>query len=108
MADSNLAATIGTEYARMLHGIIPKIEDALRRGHTKASFQVNAKFNVNAKTGGVDVTLSQTASIPMETADFKLSYLSGQLSLFEASQSAARMTDASTPTRSANTGGALT
>ena len=85
MADSNLAATIGTEYARMLHKIIPKIEEALSHGHTRASFQVNAKFNVNAKTGGVDVTLLQTASIPMETMEFKLSYNSGQLSLFEPS-----------------------
>jgi len=85
MADSNLAATIGTEYARMLHGILPKIEEAMSRGKTSASFQVTAKFRVNVKTGGVDVTLSQTASIPMDSASFKLSYNSGQLSLFEGS-----------------------
>lgn len=83
MANSNLAATIGTEYARMLHGILPKIEEALGRGKTSASFQVTAKFRVNSKTGGVDVDLTQSASIPMESASFKLSYNSGQLSLFE-------------------------
>lgn len=85
MADRNLAATIGTEYARMLHGILPKIEEALNRGKTTSSFQVTAKFRVNGKTGGVDVTLSQTATIPMDSASFKLSYNAGQLSLFEAS-----------------------
>lgn len=83
MADSNLAATVGTEYARMLHNIVPKIEDALKRGHLKASFQVNAKFAVNKQTGGVEVTLCQTASIPMDEANFKLQFNSGQLSLFE-------------------------
>jgi hypothetical protein len=86
MADSNLAATIGTEYARMLHGILPKIEDSIRRGKTSASFTVAAKFRVG-KAGAVDVTLSQTASIPLEDATFKLSYNSGQLSLFEGSPS---------------------
>ena len=85
MADSNLAAVIGTEYARMLHGILPKIEEAMSRGKTSASFQVTAKFRVNGKTGGVDVTLSQTATIPMDSASFKLTYNSGQLSLFEGS-----------------------
>jgi hypothetical protein len=83
MADSNLAATVGTEYARMLHNVVPKIEDALNRGHLKASFQVNAKFSVNKQTGGVEVTLLQTASIPMDEATFKLTFNSGQLSLFE-------------------------
>lgn len=83
MADSNLAATIGTEYARMLHSVLPKIEDAIRRGKTSASFTAVAKFRVG-KSGAVDVTLSQTASIPLENANFKLSYRSGQLSLFEA------------------------
>lgn len=82
MADSNVAATIGTEYARMLHSILPKIEDALRRGQTKASFQVIARFSLNPKTGGVDVILNQSATIPMERANFKLTYNSGQLSLF--------------------------
>jgi hypothetical protein len=85
MADSRLSAAIGTEYATMLHRIIPKIEEALKRGQTRASFTVTAKFQVNAKTGGVDVTLNQAASIPMESTDFKLSYNSGQLSLFEGS-----------------------
>jgi hypothetical protein len=83
MSDRNLAATIGTEYARMLHNVVPKIEDALNRGHMKASFQVNAKFAVNKQTGGVDVTLFQTSSIPMDEASFKLTFNSGQLSLFE-------------------------
>jgi hypothetical protein len=86
MAQSNLAATIGTEYARMLHHILPKIEEAISRGKTSASFGVTAKFRVG-QNGAVDVTLSQTASIPMENASFKLSYNSGQLSLFEGSPS---------------------
>jgi hypothetical protein len=85
MADSKIAGTIGTEYARMLHAIVPKIESALKRGQVRASFTVTAKFNVNSQTGGVDVILSQTASIPMDSANFKLNYNSGQLSLFEAS-----------------------
>ena len=82
MADSRLAGTIGTEYARMLHQIIPKMEDAIRRGQKVASFTVTAKLRVGAR-GAIDVTLSQTASIPMESATFKLSYNDGQLSLFE-------------------------
>ena len=86
MASSNLAATIGTEYARMLHGILPKVEDAIKRGKKSASFQVTAKFRVGSQ-GAIDVTLSQTATIPMESASFKLSYNSGQLSLFEPSDS---------------------
>jgi hypothetical protein len=85
MADSNLSATVATEYGRMIHNILPKIEDALNRGHMKASFQVNAKFAVNKQTGGVEVTLFQTASIPMDEATFKLTFNSGQLSLFEQS-----------------------
>lgn len=84
MADSNVAATIGTEYARMLHAVLPKIEDAIKRGKTSASFAVTAKFRVGPK-GAIDVTLSQTATIPMENASFKLNYNSGQLALFEAS-----------------------
>jgi hypothetical protein len=85
MADSELSAVIGTEYARMMHKILPKIEDALKRGHLKAGFTVAAKFNVNKATGGVDVILSQTATIPLDDANFKLSFNSGQLSLFEES-----------------------
>jgi hypothetical protein len=84
MADSNLAATIGTEYARMLHSILPKIEDAIKRGKKTASFQVTAKFRVGG-LGAIDVTLSQTATIPMDGTNFKLTYNSGQLSLFETS-----------------------
>lgn len=84
MANSNLAATIGTEYARMLHAILPKIEESISRGKMSASFGVTAKFRVG-QNGAVDVTLSQTATIPMENASFKLSYNSGQLSLFEGS-----------------------
>jgi hypothetical protein len=87
MADSRLAAEVGTEYARMLHAIIPKIEEALSKGKTGASFQVTAKFKVNSKTGGVEVDLHQSASIPMESASFKLTFNSGQLSLFEESTS---------------------
>jgi hypothetical protein len=84
MADSALAATIGTEYARMLHSILPKIEDAISRGKMSAAFTVTAKFRVG-KAGAIDVTLSQSASIPLENASFKLAYRSGQLSLFEGS-----------------------
>lgn len=86
MADSILAATIGTEYARMFHGILPKIEDAIRRGKKSATFTVVAKLRV-AKSGMIDVTLSQSASIPLENTSFKLTYHSGQLSLFEGSPS---------------------
>jgi hypothetical protein len=82
MANSELAAVIGTEYARMLHGILPKIEDSIKRGKKTASFQVTAKFRV-LESGAIDVTLSQTATIPMDSSSFKLSYNSGQLSLFE-------------------------
>jgi hypothetical protein len=82
MADSKLAAEIGTDYAKMLHKIIPKIEDALKRGEKKASFTVTAKFNVGQQ-GGVDVLLTQTASIPLESSEFKLTFNSGQLNLFE-------------------------
>jgi len=82
MAESNVAATIGTEYARMLHAILPKIEDAIKRGKTSANFTVSAKFRVGPK-GAIDVTLSQTATIPMDNASFKLNYNSGQLALFE-------------------------
>ena len=82
MADRMLAASIGTEYARMLHGITPKIEEALRQGAKTASFTVTAKLRVGPQ-GAIDVILSQTASIPMPSSTFKLSYNSGQLSLFE-------------------------
>ena len=82
-ARSKIAAELGTEFARMLHGIIPKIEEALTQGQMKASFTATAKFNVNEKTGGVDVILSQTASIPMPSTAFKLNYNSNQLSLFD-------------------------
>lgn len=86
MANSELAAVIGTEYARMLHGILPKIEDAIQRGKKSAQFQVTAKFRV-VNTGAIDVTLSQTATIPMDSSSFKLTYDSGQLSLFAAAPS---------------------
>lgn len=82
MADSKLAATIGTEYARMLHHILPRIEDALSRGRSSATFSVSAKFRV-AKDGEVTVKMSQSASIPMDSMAFKLSLRSGQLSLFQ-------------------------
>jgi hypothetical protein len=103
-ADSALAATIGTEYARMLHNILPKVEDALRRGKTSASFQVTAKFRVNGKTGGVDVDLSQSANIPLESANFKLTFNSGQLSLFEASPELSATTAPLTASPRGNTG----
>jgi hypothetical protein len=91
----------------MLFNVMPKIEDAIRRGKTAASFQVTAKFRVG-KSGGVDVTLSQTASIPMDNVTMKLSYNSGQLSLFEAvppSERARTTTSSGTPSAS---GGATT
>jgi len=84
MADSKMAATIGTEYARMLHHILPRIEDALSRGKSTASFTVACRFRV-AKNGEVQATLAQTASIPLDNTSFKLSLRSGQLSLFEGS-----------------------
>jgi len=86
MADSRLAAAVGTEYARMLHSILPKIEESMARGKMSASFTVAAKFR-RAKNGEVEVTLSQTASIPMDSTSFKLGFQSGQLSLFEGSPS---------------------
>jgi len=86
MADSQLAAVIGTEYARMLHQILPRIEDAIGRGKMSASFTVTAKFRVSQK-GEIEATLTQKATIPLENASFKLSYRSGQLSLFEGSPS---------------------
>jgi len=90
MADSKLAAEIATEYGRMLHGILPKIEDAIKRGKKSATFQVQAKFRVGSQ-GAIDVTLNQSASIPMDSMTIKLSYNNSQLSLFEGS------TDPSTP-----------
>lgn len=82
MADSRMAAEIGTSYARMLHTIIPKIEEPMSRGLTNASFTVTAKFTAK-ENGDIVCTLSQKASIPMDTEVFKLSFRSGQLSLFE-------------------------
>lgn len=86
MADSSLAVMIGTQYARMLHQVIPQIEEAISHGQLKASYTVTANFKVNGKTGGVDVILNQKASIPMDDVNLKLSYNSGQLALFEASE----------------------
>jgi len=82
VADNRVAGTIGTEYARMLHQILPKIEEAIKRGQKTASFTVAAKFRVGPQ-GAIDVILSQTATIPMDSQRFKLSFNSGQLSLFE-------------------------
>ncbi len=104
MASSELSAVIGTEYARMIHRMFPKVEDALSRGHKKASFTVTAKFNVNTKTGGVDVILSQTASIPLDDANFKLTYNSGQLSLFEPSPAESQTTTRLSDTASTSGG----
>jgi hypothetical protein len=84
MADSKLAAAIGTEYARMLHTILPKIEEPMSRGLKGASFTVTAKFRA-LENGEIEVILSQNASIPMDKTAFKLSFRSGQLSLFEGS-----------------------
>ncbi len=82
MADRMLAASIGTEYARMLHAILPKIEEAISLGAKTASFTVAARFRVG-RNGEVETILSQTASIPMQSTNFKLNYRQGQLSLFE-------------------------
>ena len=82
MADAQLAAELGTEFAKMIHGILPAVEKSFGKGRTKASFTVTAKFQV-AKNGDTEVILTQASSIPMENAIFKLNFTSGQMHLFE-------------------------
>ena len=82
MANSKLAAEMGTEYAKMIFAILPAIEKSMGAGRSKASFTVKAQFQV-AKNGDTEVIITQSSSIPMDLTIYKLNYTSGQLALFE-------------------------
>jgi hypothetical protein len=81
MADTQLAAEIGSQFARLLHGELDEIGKACEMDIGQVSFSVTCVFSRD-KHGELTARLEPRKRIPQAPIELKLTIRHGQLELF--------------------------